>query len=441
MFRKCEYVQFDYDFEDKEINAASYCKIRLPKRAAKGKPKMLIVIDAMPSEDKRTRKLMSGYQGELLSRLMKLGPEFHNLDLNIKEFQWLVVSYNGADTSGMSDATRAVLDVKNEERLRYIVEQYQPQVVLTYGRRPTVALSYDYLQNFQTKRGVAYHHFYGVPIKAKVGDHEFTHVSSLSISNMHQTTNTGGPGYLLGYIMRNTLTALNHGNLVYRMPKMEFDVEYVDTMDKFKRMIRHLRKGKEISVDTETRNLNRIANTTLIIQFSTSDDKAYVVPIAHKDSTWLPDELAYVKRAIRNLIEKSKSRYLLFANATFDIVRLRKDFGVRHIPCDIWDVFAGEFCFDPDTEVLTEEGYVRIDDLVYNKNAPKVASMNITTGEVEYKEIIASSRHTTEDEMYELEYEGGTLRVTASHKIWSVTRNAYVRVCDIQENEDVMVLT
>lgn len=356
MFRKCEYVQLDYDYEDRDIQRASYDNIKLPKRTCKGLPKMLIVIDAMPSDAKKARKLMHGYMGDLMSWVFNFGPQFYHLDLSIDNFQWLVVSYNSADTSNLTDTVRARVDVKNEERLKYIVENYKPEVVLTFGRRPTVALSYDYMQNFQTKRGVAYHHFYGVPINAEVNGHKFKHVSSLSITNMHQTTNGGGPGYLLGYIARNVLTALNHGRQVYRIPKMEYKVRYIDTVKKFKRMMRILKDAPEVAIDTETRNLYRIANSTLIIQFACSKDEAFIVPIAHKDSTWLPEELEYVKESIRKYVEAGRQKRLLFANATFDIVRLRKDFGVRHIPSDIWDVFAGAFALDENMKELTSYG-------------------------------------------------------------------------------------
>ena len=41
--------------------------------------------------------------------------------------------------------------------------------------------------------------------------------------------------------------------------------------------------------------------------------------------------------------------------------------------------------------------------------------------------------------MYKIEYEGGSISVTGNHPVWSVTRNAYIRADDIQEDEEIMV--
>ena len=60
-------------------------------------------------------------------------------------------------------------------------------------------------------------------------------------------------------------------------------------------------------------------------------------------------------------------------------------------------------------------------------------------GEKELKEVGTQSVHETEEEMYKIEYEGGSISVTGNHPVWSVTRNAYIRADDIQEDEEIMV--
>ncbi len=59
--------------------------------------------------------------------------------------------------------------------------------------------------------------------------------------------------------------------------------------------------------------------------------------------------------------------------------------------------------------------------------------------EKELKDVGTQSVHETEEEMYKIEYEGGSISVTGNHPIWSVTRNAYIRADDIQEDEEVMI--
>lgn len=359
MFRS-DYVEFAYDDYELEVDS-TFDNIRLPKVVRKGKKKILFVVDSMPSEDIRSGKLLSGATGKLLENMLQVAPQYYGADISIKDFQWLAISFNAYKTAGQLEQFKQSAEQEFTERLNYIITQYKPDVVMTFGRRPAAALNHDYIQNFRGKRGIMYNHFYGVPIDTKVEcegvSHSFKHVSTLSLTVPTTLSGSGSNAYLIGYMMRNLLTALNGGKLLYRIPKMEFETEYVDTLDKFKVMMKELRRAKDVAVDTETANLNRRVNKTLIIQFATSADKAYVVPISHKDSPWRAKELDYITKSIRDLIEyKNKNKYLLFANAKFDIIRLRSDFGVRHIKADIWDVLAGEFAHDENLKVLSGMG-------------------------------------------------------------------------------------
>lgn len=358
---KSDYVEFEYDHYGQDVSS-TYDNVRLPKVVKKGKRKILFVLDAMPSEDLRSGKLLSGGTGKLLESMLTVTPQYHGADVSIKDFQWLAISYNAYRTAGQLEQFKLQAEQDFTDRLNFIILAYKPDIVVTFGRRPTVALNMNYLQQFRGKKGVQYHHFYGVPIDTTLAvdgkEHSFQHVSTLSLNTLaNPAGGKGGASYLIGYVMRNLLTVLNHGELMYRMPKMKFKTTYVDTIDKFKDMIKDIRGAKDLAVDTETTSLNRRVNKTLIIQFATSDKHAYVVPIAHKDSTWRAKELQYIIKTIRDLIEhKNKTKYLLFANAKFDIIRLRSDFGVRHLKADIWDIFAGEFAHDENAKELTNLG-------------------------------------------------------------------------------------
>jgi hypothetical protein len=105
----------------------------------------------------------------------------------------------------------------------------------------------------------------------------------------------------------------------------------------------------------------------------------------------------------------------------------------------IWDLMAGEYCFDPETLVETEFGMRKIIDIVRDPQPPRVWSFNHKTGERELKQVLYQSEHTTTDKMIEIEYEGGTLRVTENHEIWSVTHQRYVKVKDVREDEEVLI--
>ena len=82
---------------------------------------------------------------------------------------------------------------------------------------------------------------------------------------------------------------------------------------------------------------------------------------------------------------------------------------------------------------------MRFRDLLVLDHKPKVYSFNHDTQERELKDVGTQSVHETEEDMYKIEYDGGSISVTGNHLIWSVTRKAYIRADEIQEGEEVAV--
>jgi hypothetical protein len=99
-----------------------------------------------------------------------------------------------------------------------------------------------------------------------------------------------------------------------------------------------------------------------------------------------------------------------------------------------------EYCFDESTKVYCEKGIFPIREVVENpKDCGKVLSYNHQKSCVEYKEVEKTSCHETEEDMYEVEYEGGTIKLTGNHKLWCVNRNDYVRVDDLTTEDEVLL--
>lgn len=359
---KCDHVEYRHKYSKQFRKVENdYSFVRLAKKSKKGLPKILFVLDYVPTEDLRTGRLLSGATGDLLQNILKTSYSYYGGDKDISDFSWMAIAFNAFKTVGQSEQFVADAKLEFASRLRHIIAEYKPDQVVTFGMDPYKALNGEYVSNFRGRRGVAYEHFYGVPIKTKIksGDttHKFKHIPSIGLNPLVNAFGKGEDMYLAGYIMRNMQTVFNDGKLRYEMPKLEFTIELVDTLDKFKAMYKVLRKAKLLSIDTETKNLNRIVNKTLTIQFAVKTDHAYIVPISHKDSPWLPKELKYITEKIRNLLEDdNEAKYMLYANAVFDLNRLRADFGVRHFKANIWDVFAGEFGHDENMKVLESKG-------------------------------------------------------------------------------------
>lgn len=100
------------------------------------------------------------------------------------------------------------------------------------------------------------------------------------------------------------------------------------------------------------------------------------------------------------------------------------------------------YCFHPDTFVVTDRGKIKVKDLVDRiKAGEKVKALSFSheTNSVEYSQINNAWSKETADEMFEIEYEGGLVKVTENHELWSVTRQCYVKAKDILENEEILI--
>lgn len=360
---KCEHVDFAYQYPKKfrkVDNRFSY--VKLAKHVAKGgRGKILFVLDYMPTEDLRNGRLLSGATGALFDNLIKVSEKYYASEYRLKHHSWLAVSYHDFKTAGLGDQFKAEAKEVFTERLNHIITQYKPDVVVTFGQDPYVALNGSYVaENFRDKKGIHYEHFYGRPIETKVKSggsrHKFKHIPTLSLNTLVSATGKGESMYLAGYVARNLVNAL-YGDLRYKMPELKYTIELVDTMDKFDVMLDEITDAKLVAIDTETKNLNRITNRLLTIQFATRKDHAYVLPIGHKDSPWLPKELAIIRKKLRKFFEyRNRNKQHLYANAVFDLNRIRVDLGVRHFKNNLWDVFAGEYGLDENMKILTSFG-------------------------------------------------------------------------------------
>jgi len=359
---KCDHVELDYTYSKKFRRVENnYGYVRLAKSSKKNaKRKILFVLDYVPTEDLRSGRMLSGATGQLFDNLIAVVERHYHSEVKLSECNWLAVSYNAFKTAGMPEQFRTEAKQEFTERINHIITEYKPDVVMTFGMDPLRALNGEYISKFRDKKGIHWEHFYGVPIKTKAKSggktHKYKHVSSFSLNTLVGATGKGEPMYLAGYVARNIMNAL-YGKLRYEMPKLEFKTRLVDSIEKFDKMMETLYDAPVVAIDTETKNLNRIVNRMLTIQFAVDEHAAYIVPIGHKDSPWLPEELKYIKKKLKAYFEhRNKNKEHIYANAVFDLNRIRVDLGVRHFKNAVWDVFAGEFGLDENMKIMNSYG-------------------------------------------------------------------------------------
>ncbi len=102
-------------------------------------------------------------------------------------------------------------------------------------------------------------------------------------------------------------------------------------------------------------------------------------------------------------------------------------------------IFVDE-CFTKDHEVLTDKGYMAINELVAG-GAGKVLSFNHGTQKQEWKPISRGfMRPASQGELVEVTVNGNKLVCTATHPFWSETRKEYVAAKDLLPGEQVQTI-
>lgn len=353
---KPKYVDFGYKYSPAYRDVQNdFGYVQLAKHVNKNADKkVLIVLDYMPQEDLKSGRLLSGATGTLFKRILKVGDKFYGCEHKINDYSWLAVSYHAFKTAGESDSFKEGAHKEFANRLKFIITQYKPDIVITFGPDPYKALNSAKISKYNGNM----HHLFGVPtptvVQHKGDKHKFKHVPTLSLNTLVNDAGKGSEMAIMGYVSRNVVNGLN-GKLKYRIPKeLDYKSTLIDTVEKFDKMLKTIGRAKYVAIDTETENLNRRVNKMLTIQFAVSTKRAFVLPYLHKDSPFLASELKYIKKKLRRFFEKRNSnKNHIYANASFDLTVIRNNLGVRYFKNDVWDLFAGEFALDENLKFLS----------------------------------------------------------------------------------------
>jgi len=136
-----------------------------------------------------------------------------------------------------------------------------------------------------------------------------------------------------------------------------------------------------------------------------------------------------IKRLLRLLMYEDRLYQAQFAIATRHIVPLTVvkvgDPNLGWIPHDselesLREMFAAyeldpNFCYDEETECLTDCGWKRYDDLTYDD---KIASFNPETNGLEYHHPDVITIQDYEGDMYHFKGKGYDIKVTPNHRMW-----------------------
>jgi len=375
---KTNHVTLDYEDLPKEFDdQQTYDYVRILKGVADKKTtrKALLVIDHMPSEDLESGKIFSGVTGKTFLNQLQYLEDTFPLKTNIDDWNFLVISFNMFKTYDKSEQFKSEAEEAFGKRMRSIIAEYKPEIVLTFGSAPFAALNREKIQKAVDAKGDV-SNWYGVTIPSRIKvdgkTHKFIHLPNVSYNNVLHPRSIVGTSYTLGYMARWMLPWFNNCEMPYKIPKTtsgkdrNWKLVYLTKYSKVEKMFKRLKEAEKVAVDSETENLNRIVNKVLTLQFSDDGNTAFVLPIYHRDSPFSPKELKKIRALIQDYFEDNQNKYQIYANAKFDLNVIRSNFGVRRFKADVWDVQAGEFANDENAkslQLVTGKGYYNLANL------------------------------------------------------------------------------
>ena len=253
--------------------------------------RVLFIFDYSHRSDMAKNKLLSGIIGDFFkvvdarSKRQTQQSMFANSIFTINYHHFYEVRAKNEeddDDDESSGSIEATIESLNKKRVLDFIATVKPTRIVCFGQR-----SFKMLQQYYTKsylQQMVWTSLLGVPKKAKIEDVECTIVPMLSPNTICQYTTSREP-YLIGYFCRNWENAVSG--------KLRFDAGvrvktlrcvYVDTIAKFDKMMTILWSKDAVAIDTESNNLNRVANSMLTIQFAFEKDRALFVPYKHFDT-------------------------------------------------------------------------------------------------------------------------------------------------------------
>ena len=420
---------------------------------AKKSQRVLLVIETIDSQDLTEGRLLHDRSHTVVSNLINYSCVQAKREFGFvrKDCAFATINFNSYKFFDQPKETWGGHRRRMAKRVLEIIPKMNPTHVIVFGdwaiksMMPSVEL-------LEKKRGWV-HDLDIDGFKCKItGSLDLQPLYSTRKEDVHDDDDDGGEegdvygkANLLFYVSRNVINALAGRNL-YDLSHIKSRPKLITTIEEFDKVYEKLTTEEIVAVDTETKNGSVNHNAIHTIQFAFNTKRGYMIPVDHPETPFSEEDRTYIKKKLRKFFAAKPGefplKYLITQYGIFDLRVLRVELGIPMIWHTVWEITAGEWCFHPDTLVETNKGKLPINELVNGKykgdETLLVWSVNRETGEQELKPIINRLERPTPEDMVEIEHEGGTLRVTESHKVWSVTRNCYVMAKDIYLGEELL---
>ncbi len=135
---------------------------------------------------------------------------------------------------------------------------------------------------------------------------------------------------------------------------------------------------------------------------------------------WMPGDSSLIisgKNGNGEKIDPSKDIYII----NYDILKSRLNQLIELDP----KIVIGDECFPYNTEVTTNQGTMKIGDIVEKKEPISVLSYDSSKNVLEYNKIVRYIKKETRQSLIRITHECGNFVCTKNHKIWCANENKY----------------
>lgn len=355
-------MQFEYhkarDREDRNLPRPYNLDYPVEFGYAKSKHRALVIIEHVSSNDLRQRSLL----GDDITRQSYLNVlEYaHELAANYgarDKYKHAFINFNYLKHYDLTPDLQESVGKLATERVRKYIEDLDPTLIIIVGDYAAECITGN--RSIRQQRGWV-HRYNGVPLVNTIDFDRAYSPPNDQTDDMDEEAVIYAN--ILGYVARN----ISHGFIgrhPHDLSSIKARSKLVDTIPKFDRLLRRMRKAVVQAHDTEGTSLFTSDNRFQTLQVSFSTRRAYIVPLMHKDGRWTPQELEYVRTSLRDFYAMrvrqyhgERTQHIVGQNFGYDLRVLMRWLGVRYCYWPIYDLMSGEHSLDENIKVLQTYG-------------------------------------------------------------------------------------
>jgi hypothetical protein len=331
---------------ERQIFGMTLCRDREWQNSSR---RILIVFQSVDGRDLKSHVLMGSHETRTpvinaIKYARKCAAPY--LDGNVPSASYAVCNFQNEKHLHLNPAKQREIEVGFADRVHRLIRKLQPTHILVSGDEAMHAM-FPSIQHPQYRRGHVHTVELGEDkIKTKV-------VSTLDFYRLLEKD--GEYANLLGFWCRHFANLLI-GKLPHNLSHVVAKPAYVDTLEKFDKVMSLFDKAELVAVDTETRNLSVLYNKIYTIQlaFDNKPQIGYVIPVDHPLCHWNDEERMYIKRELRKRFGRRNGPTLVTFNGMYDLRVIRQQLKLPIIWHKVWEITFGEHLLDENVNALNK---------------------------------------------------------------------------------------